>query len=453
MKRKYLYIVWVILLSIKSLAQNNDQCYGPNIGSGSLNAKIMIGCVPFTVEISKNDSVATGHKFIYDYKGGPPISPTEVPTFTYSAPGAYKLMQITYRKEDGKELRVCGVVTVLDTNKLILRPKICDKKVSLEIIDNKKPGTLPYDYCLINWGDGNPVEKIKLPTTVISHTYTNTNDRKVSVEAHYEVEFCTKQSVVDIIFPKSTQPQINLLEKTGPESYSLTFNNVSGEDVKVLGNNSLITAKSGELGTQTITFKNSAKNVCYSIKLENNCFPNNISKEICDIDFEVTPTENSNDLRWQEAKPAVIKDFMVLKNESIQLPYGELRYSDTTIKCNQENCYQIKFTSNETAFISNKICLKNTLKPCLSSIFIFIPLAFSPNNDGINDTFSIFGDDEKLISFSIYDQKGKLITTFTSIKDTWNGENYLSGTYPYRLITKSQGNEKNEIIGKITLLR
>ena len=453
MKQSILHIVLVIFIAIKSFAQSNDQCYGPNIGSGSLNAKTMIGCVPFTVEISKNDSVAKGHKFIYDYKGGLPTNPTEMPTFTYTAPGAYKLMQITFRKEDGKELRVCGVVTVLDTNKLILKPKICGSKVSLEIADNKKAGSLPYDYCMIDWGDASPLEKIKLPTSSVSHTYTTQTDKKISVKAHYEVEFCSINSSVDIKFPKVNQPQILVFEKTGAENYAIKFNNFSGEDVKLLGNNSLITTKLGEIGQQKITFSNTTKNVCYAIKLENNCFPNNLSKEICDIDFEVFSTEISNELRWQKPRPETIKDFTILKNNDVKLAGQSTNYIDTDIKCNQQNCYQITFTSNETIFISEKICVKNSLIPCFTSIPIFIPLAFSPNNDGINDFFTVFGEDEKFVSLSIYDQKGKLITILNNLKESWNGENFQIGIYPYRLKAKNQENNEIELMGKVMLMR
>jgi gliding motility-associated-like protein len=453
MKKSILHIVLVIFITIKSFGQSNDQCYGPNIGSGSLNAKTMIGCVPFTVEISKNDSVANGHKFIYDYKGGMPTNPTEIPKFTYTAPGAYKLMQITFRKEDGKELRVCGVVTVLDTNKLILKPKICDSKVSLEIADNKKAGSLPYDYCMIDWGDASPLEKIKLPTSSVSHNYAVQTDKKIIVKAHYEVEFCSINSSVEIKFPKVNQPQILVFEKTGAENFNISFNNFSGEDVSLLGNNSLIASKLGEIGQQTITFSNTTKNVCYAIKLESNCFSNNISKEICDIDFEVLVTETSNELRWQKPRPETIKDFTILKNNYIKLLAQSTNYIDTVIKCNQQNCYQITFNSNETAFISKKNCVKNSLIPCFTSIPIYIPQSFSPNNDSFNDSLSIFGEDDKFISLSIYDQKGKLITTLTNLKESWNGENFQIGIYPYRLKAKNQRNNEIEIMGKVMLVR
>lgn len=453
--KKTLHIILLIGLStITSFCQVlNDQCNGPNIGSGSLYAEKMIGCVPFTLRIIQTDPQSTGHKFIYDYKGGVPANLVEEKSHTYTAPGAYKVLQSSFRIDNGQELRVCGIVTVLDTNKLILKPKICGNKVSLEITDGKKAGLLPYDYCLIDWGDASAIEKVNLPSAAVSHNYASQTDKKITVTGRYEVDFCPSSSTILITFPKATQPQISILEKTGKDNFNLSFNNYSGENVKVLANNVAITSKAGEVGLQKISFTNNAKNVCYAIQLENTCFANNISKEVCDIDFEVIPTENSNDLEWKKPKPDVIKDFVLIKNNGQKLSSNGVSYADTAIKCNQQNCYQINFRSNESLFISDKICVLNTLIKCFVNVPLYLPLAFSPNNDGINDTFGIIGEHDKFISLTIFDHLGKLITVLTNPNDTWNGENYLSGIYPYKLKAKDAKNNEIEVLGKVLLLR
>ena len=80
-------------------------------------------------------------------------------------------------------------------------------------------------------------------------------------------------------------------------------------------------------------------------------------------------------------------------------------------------------------------------------------MAFSPNNDGINDFFTVFGEDDKFVSLSIYDQKGKLITILNNLKESWNGENFQIGIYPYRLKAKNQENNEIELMGKVMLVR
>ena len=455
MLKTILYIALLISISSHTLLCQvlNDQCNGPNIGSGSLYAEKMIGCVPFTLRIIKTDTQSREHKFIYDYKGGVPANLIDEKSHTYTTPGAYKIMQTSFRKDNGQELRVCGIVTVLDTNKLILKPKICGNKVSLDIIDGKKMGLLPYDYCLIDWGDASPIEKTNLPSATISHNYANQTSKKITVTGRYEVDFCPTNSSVIIIFPKATQPQITVLEKTGKENFSLSFNNLSGENIKILANNVPISSNKGEVGLQKITFTNQAKNTCYAIQLESTCFSNNISKELCDIDFEVNLTEIANELKWKQPKPDVIDNFVVLKNNDNKLSTKGSIYADTTIKCNQQNCYQISFRSNESLFISEKICVQNSLIKCFVNIPIYLPLAFSPNNDGINDTFALKGEQDNFISLSIYDHLGKLITIITNPNDSWNGENYLSGIYPYILKVKDVKNNRVEVLGRVLLLR
>jgi gliding motility-associated-like protein len=452
--RKILHICILVFLS-KNIAfgQLNGECTGVNIGFGNLITDNLIGCVPFTLDVIKADTIATGYKYIYDYKGGALTNFVEQPTHIYSTPGIYQLLQRSYRKDNGQELRVCATVTVLDTTKLILKPKICGNKVSLEVIDGKKAGLIPYQYCLIDWDDGLPQEKVNLPTAGVAHIYSNQNDRKITVTGRYEVDFCPTNSSVAIIFPKATQPQITVLEKTTKDNFSLSFNNFSGDNIKVLANNVAIASKIGEVGLQKINFTNVAKNACYTIQLENACFLNNISKEICDIDFEVIPTENSNELKWKQPKPDVIKDFILLKNNDQKLSTKGVTYADTAIKCNQQNCYQISFRSNESLFISEKICVQNSLFKCFVSVSIYLPLAFSPNNDGINDTFHIEGEHDRFISLSIFDHLGKLITIITNPNDSWNGENFLSGIYPYKLKVKDIKNTEVDILGKVLLLR
>ena len=177
------------------------------------------------------------------------------------------------------------------------------------------------------------------------------------------------------------------------------------------------------------------------------------SKEICDIDFEVIPAETANELRWKSPKPEAIKDFTITKNADTKLNIKGVAHADSAIKCNQTNCYQARFVSNETAFISNKICIKNSLIACFVSLPLHLPLSFSPNNDGVNDNFVILGEENKLISLTIYDQKGKIIAVITKLSESWNGENYASGVYPYRLKAKNVGNKEVELLGKILLLR
>lgn len=43
--------------------------------------------------------------------------------------------------------------------------------------------------------------------------------------------------------------------------------------------------------------------------------------------------------------------------------------------------------------------------------------------------------------------------TLTSLRDSWDGDNFQIGIYPYRLKVKNQGNREVELIGKVMLMR
>ncbi|MFK7904571.1 MAG: gliding motility-associated C-terminal domain-containing protein, partial [Chitinophagales bacterium] len=71
-----------------------------------------------------------------------------------------------------------------------------------------------------------------------------------------------------------------------------------------------------------------------------------------------------------------------------------------------------------------------------------IPNAFSPNRDGVNDTWGVYGPNVIALNMRIYNRWGKEIFTAQDISETWDGtfkyEDQPIGTYVY--------------IGELTLL-
>lgn len=53
---------------------------------------------------------------------------------------------------------------------------------------------------------------------------------------------------------------------------------------------------------------------------------------------------------------------------------------------------------------------------------IYAPTAFSPNKDGINDLFYLYGEDVISIEINIADRWGNIIFKSTNLKDGWNGQ-------------------------------
>ncbi len=89
---------------------------------------------------------------------------------------------------------------------------------------------------------------------------------------------------------------------------------------------------------------------------------------------------------------------------------------------------------------------------------IFIPKGFSPNNDGINDYFTIENGAGKQISLQVYNRWGNLVHRDQTYQNTWNGkttegihmgDDVPDGTYYY--IINIDGKDKR--VGYITIKR
>ena len=92
---------------------------------------------------------------------------------------------------------------------------------------------------------------------------------------------------------------------------------------------------------------------------------------------------------------------------------------------------------------------------------IIIPNIFSPNGDGINDTFEIVSNGIAKYDISIYNRWGQMVFNTTNENTHWsgkyNGEDVAEGTYYYIIVAfDSNGKSliaKGEESGKLTLLR
>lgn len=87
----------------------------------------------------------------------------------------------------------------------------------------------------------------------------------------------------------------------------------------------------------------------------------------------------------------------------------------------------------------------------------YIPTAFSPNGDGLNDVFSVYGDNIANIEMTIYNRWGEVLFKVKSTNPTWNGgyKNAIcpSNQYLYIIVLQDKTGKKYNEKGTITLLR
>jgi gliding motility-associated-like protein len=92
--------------------------------------------------------------------------------------------------------------------------------------------------------------------------------------------------------------------------------------------------------------------------------------------------------------------------------------------------------------------------------YYFIPSAFTPNSDGINDAFTMTGENIEIFDLKILNRWGELVFESTDPSKTWmgdfqgKGEYYVpNGVYTYTLKIKGKNKDAQTLYGNITLIR
>jgi gliding motility-associated-like protein len=115
-------------------------------------------------------------------------------------------------------------------------------------------------------------------------------------------------------------------------------------------------------------------------------------------------------------------------------------------------CYRVKATKvgTDTVSWSNDICFN--FEPIL-----YIPNAFTPNDDDLNDQFILSGGALKTIDFKIFNRWGELLFQSDNLKTFWNGKYkdklQPQGVYMYSCTYTDFRGKLYSTKGTITLLK
>ena len=111
-------------------------------------------------------------------------------------------------------------------------------------------------------------------------------------------------------------------------------------------------------------------------------------------------------------------------------------------------CYRIEAYESKQATIishSNEVCV-----PFVPTLFV--PTAFSPNNDGINDVFDIVSFGIAHYTISVYNRWGELVFKGAD-KQGWSGAGMQDGVYAVQLDYTTNSKIKLNQHFTLTLLR
>jgi gliding motility-associated-like protein len=91
------------------------------------------------------------------------------------------------------------------------------------------------------------------------------------------------------------------------------------------------------------------------------------------------------------------------------------------------------------------------------NLSVYIPNAFTPNGDGINDTFGVKGVDIGQFELVIYDRWGAEIFSTSNPNVQWDGKykghDAEGGVYAYKFTAMGIGKGETEKSGTVTLVR
>ncbi|MGD1894579.1 MAG: gliding motility-associated C-terminal domain-containing protein, partial [Cyclobacteriaceae bacterium] len=165
-------------------------------------------------------------------------------------------------------------------------------------------------------------------------------------------------------------------------------------------------------------------------------------------------------LEWPEVAEAqqyyiyrALSDSTYVLYDSVSTDSDELEYVDSSVEIDQEYCYQVTYLGdcdNESA-VSNEVCLRVP-----SQAQVFLPNAFTPNGDGLNDVFLYKAALVESVIFEVYNRWGELIFRTNQLDVGWdgtyNGVLASQGTYLYKIdVTDQLGNRFTQQ-GKVVLL-
>ena len=172
---------------------------------------------------------------------------------------------------------------------------------------------------------------------------------------------------------------------------------------------------------------------CFAVSYVDQCGISSVlSLEVCSLNLKLA---NANILEWALANPFAPGEIMDLevenKNNEMdvfsnpnKLQTNQTSFSPDYGGFTDKALFRLK-ASNDKA-----ISYSNTLEVPLKSSLIF-PNTFSPNDDGINDTFYPLGAIKRISNYSmtIYDRWGEVLFETQDPQQKWDGKSKMGKAY------------------------
>lgn len=190
---------------------------------------------------------------------------------------------------------------------------------------------------------------------------------------------------------------------------------------------------------------------CYTLIYLDSC--DKVSEEvsdICPIMMKVNPEgQGLYAIQWNHYAPVSGAMLYELYEEG-KLVYAGASNSFKTLE--KDTVQQIKtfhivgISPDGLQVRSNTVKLEQEMK-------VYFPTAFSPNDDGLNDTFAPKTRFVKSLKMAIYNIWGELVYTANDKAMVWKAENYSNGVYQYIAEAEDFLGNRKEFRGQVTIVK
>lgn len=295
------------------------------------------------------------------------------------------------------------------------------------------------------------------------------------VQINYPVGFALSQVVCGTSFEKQNLPPVTSMYSTyqgedvllrwegGQADANSTFRAIYSFD----GSNfSTETSFSSDVAEQLISNPKFLKNsyyytVQYSDECNNLSPPGPLTKPIF---LSVKQTQsNAFELTWTQYQPLT---------DGVRQYYVELRSSDMTVLATypvwDPSFYELQLTSefDKVAFVTVRaeglgvdagFTTTSNPRPLAFHSDLYLPSAFTPNGDNLNDEFGVVGPEVSNFVFRIFNRWGELVFYTTDQAGSWNGVfkgmPAPQGTYSYFVEGVDAGGRLIKKSGNFVLLK
>jgi gliding motility-associated-like protein len=158
-----------------------------------------------------------------------------------------------------------------------------------------------------------------------------------------------------------------------------------------------------------------------------------------------------------------VDDFTIaFTNTSVNADYVIWEFSDGEVTTEQNPTHVFSSVENWSATliaVSQNSCRKSISQDYFPAGALYVPNAFTPDNDGFNDVFFVKGHDIKTFEIKIFNRYGEIIFESEDIEMPWDGGvdngDYFAPDGVYQYIIKATDKRENiiEKTGSIIMVR